>query len=48
MGDLLLCWLAAWLCIMAAIERPDRLKFWLWCCYGCMAVSVFVTVEMIS
>jgi hypothetical protein len=44
MSDLFLSWMAAVLCLIAAIERPDRLKFWLWCCYGCVAVGIITAL----
>lgn len=29
----MLCFIAATMCVVAAIERPDRQNFWLACCY---------------
>ena len=39
-SDLFLIWLAAAVCLMAALERPDRRAFWLACLYFCGVIGV--------
>lgn len=35
-----LIWVASFTCLLAALERPDRRRFWLACLYFCGAVDV--------
>lgn len=39
-SDMFLVWLAAAVCLLAALERPDRRAFWLSCLYFCGVVDV--------
>lgn len=39
-SDMFLVWMAAFVCLMAALERPDRRAFWLACLYACGVVDV--------
>lgn len=44
MSDLFLTWLSAVICLLAAMERPDRRAFWLSCLYFCVGASVVCTL----
>lgn len=44
MSDLFLTWLSAVMCLLTALERPDRRAFWLSCLYFCVGASVVYTL----